>query len=122
MEAPLAGLATIAATLGHAPDPAKSTLRLAAPAEFTATRLPSTLVELTASGMIVHVALGLAQDLSEELGRDHHDLVISTVRPGGGLAVIAYAQHQPIIRRWWRHVLGVRPPLRPGWWYPTCMR
>jgi DNA-binding transcriptional LysR family regulator len=83
----------------------------------------------------VRVRLGLADELLAELSDGRLDLVVSAIRPRrAGLhaeplcdeefvlvgapgtdpsaRLLAYAEELPIIRRWWRHVLGSPPPRR----------
>jgi DNA-binding transcriptional LysR family regulator len=149
--APLSELEEIAAQLAGETDLSRATVRLGAPAELTERALVAALTRLAATGMRVHVTLGLADDLLARLATGRLDLVVSTVKPPprtawqaihdeefvlvaspqvaqgvdqnllrthparaiNGLPRIAYDHHQSIIRRWWRHVLGVPPSPDP---------
>ncbi|GAA0445852.1 LysR family transcriptional regulator [Streptomyces sp. NPDC046215] len=66
------------------PDPHR-TLHLAGPPEFTALRALPALTPLINKGLAVRTAHGTAEELFENLAAGHHDLVITTSRPRGGL-------------------------------------
>ncbi|MCR6489402.1 LysR family transcriptional regulator [Amycolatopsis sp. OK19-0408] len=121
-------------------DPFASPVHLAGPAELTTLRVLPALAGLVASGLRLRVTFGLADDLLAGLAQRRFDLVVSTIRPRGrGFAatpltdeefvlvgprgftgdprtapLVAYAEDLPIIRRYWRSVLGVRPPAGPA--------
>ncbi len=78
---PLTDLEAVAATLGGASDLSRTTLRLGAPAEFTERLLPAALASLAGTGMTVHLTLGLADRLRDDLAEGRLDLVVSTVKP-----------------------------------------
>ncbi|MEU4428410.1 substrate-binding domain-containing protein, partial [Actinoplanes sp. NPDC024001] len=106
------------------------------PAELMTARVLPALAGTIAAGVDVRVRLGLADDLLAELVAGRLDLVVSAIRPRrGGLhaeplcdeefvlvgtpgmdpaiaPLLAYAEELPIVRRWWRHVLGAPPPKR----------
>ncbi|MEU8634954.1 LysR family transcriptional regulator [Amycolatopsis sp. NPDC048633] len=126
-------------TVGEA-DPFAAPVHLAGPAELTTARVLPALAGLVASGLKLRVTFGLADDLLAGLSQRRSDLVVSTIRPRGrGLTatpltdeefvlvgprgfdgdprtapLVAYAEDLPIIRRYWRSVLGVRPPAGPS--------
>ncbi|WP_328469554.1 LysR family transcriptional regulator [Actinoplanes sp. NBC_00393] len=136
LDGPLDALAAVAAGLTGAAGPAGRTLHLGGPAELMTARVLPALAGTIAAGVSVRVQLGLADDLLADLAAGRLDLVVSAIRPrrGGisaeplcdeefllvgapGLAfsaapLLAYAEELPIIRRWWRHVLGTPPPKR----------
>jgi DNA-binding transcriptional LysR family regulator len=115
-------------------------VHLAGPAELTTARVLPALAGLVASGLSLRVSFGLADDLLAGLAQRRFDLVISTIRPRGRgftatpltdeefvlvgprgftgdprtAPLVAYAEDLPIIRRYWRSVLGVRPPPGPA--------
>ncbi|SFW91839.1 LysR family transcriptional regulator [Amycolatopsis australiensis] len=115
-------------------------VHLAGPAELTTMRVLPALTGLVASGLRLRVTFGLAEDLLAGLAQRRFDVVVSTIRPRGrGLTatpltdeefvlvgprgfdgdprtapLVAYAEDLPIIRRYWRSVLGVRPPSGPA--------
>ncbi len=121
-------------------DPAGRTLHLGGPAELTTARVLPALAGTIAAGVSVRVRLGLADDLLAELAEGRLDLVVSAIRPRrAGLhaeplcdeefvlvaapsllpvadlqraPLMSYAEELPIVRRWWRHVLGQAPPKR----------
>jgi DNA-binding transcriptional LysR family regulator len=121
-------------------DPFAVPVHLAGPAELTTARVLPALAGLVASGLQLRVSFGLADDLLAGLTQRRYDLVVSTIRPRGrgfaatpltdeefvlvgprGFAadprtapLVAYAEDLPIIRRYWRSVLGVRPPAGPA--------
>ncbi|WIY07238.1 LysR family transcriptional regulator [Amycolatopsis mongoliensis] len=121
-------------------DPFAAPVHLAGPAELTTVRVLPALAGLVASGLKLRVTFGLADDLLAGLSQRRFDLVVSTIRPRGrGLTatpltdeefvlvgqrgfdgdprtapLVAYAEDLPIIRRYWRSVLGVRPPAGPS--------
>ena len=142
LDGPLDTLAGIAAELrGGTGQPAR-TLHLGGPAELMSARVLPALAGTIAGGLTVRVQLGLADDLLTDLSAGRLDLVVSAIRPrraglhaeplcdeefllvgapdlAGGLdpglrdvPLLAYAEELPIVRRWWRHVLGVPPPKR----------
>ena len=120
-------------------DPFAAPVHLAGPVELTTVKVLPALAGLVASGLRLRVTFGLADALLEGLAQRRYDLVVSTVRPRGrGFTaepltdeefvlvaargwrgdprtspLIAYAEDLPIIRRYWRTVLGVRPPAGP---------
>ncbi|UOX93367.1 LysR family transcriptional regulator [Amycolatopsis sp. FBCC-B4732] len=128
------------ATVAVGDDPFAAPVHLAGPAELTTTRVLPALTGLVASGLRLRVTFGLADDLLAGLAQRRFDLVVSTIRPRRrGLAatpltdeefvlvgprdfkgdprtapLVAYAEDLPIIRRYWRSVLGVRPPPGPA--------
>ncbi|WP_263855600.1 LysR family transcriptional regulator [Amycolatopsis eburnea] len=132
--------ALAAVTVGD--DPFAAPVHLAGPAELTTIRVLPALAGLVASGLRLRVTFGLADDLLAGLAERRYDLVVSTIRPRPrrrGLAatpltdeefvlvgprgfdgdprtapLVAYAEDLPIIRRYWRSVLGVRPPAGPA--------
>ncbi|WP_326951802.1 LysR family transcriptional regulator [Amycolatopsis sp. NBC_01307] len=115
-------------------------VHLAGPAELTTARVLPALADLVSDGLKLRVSFGLADDLLAGLAQRRFDLVVSTIRPRGrGFAatpltdeefvlvgprgftgdprtapLVAYAEDLPIIRRYWRSVLGVRPPAGPA--------
>ncbi|WP_229075506.1 LysR family transcriptional regulator [Actinoplanes sp. DH11] len=136
LDGPLDALAGIAGSLGGSPG---NTLHLGGPAELMTARVLPALSGVIAGGVSVRVRLGLADDLLADLSAGRLDLVVSSVRPRRaglhaeplcdeefvlvgaraftgrdpeGLPLLAYAEELPIIRRWWRHVLGHPPPRR----------
>ncbi|GHG09652.1 LysR family transcriptional regulator [Amycolatopsis bullii] len=126
-------------TVGEA-DPFAAPVHLAGPAELTAERVLPALAGLVASGLELRVTFGLADDLLAGLTQRRFDLVVSTIRPRGRgftatpltdeefvlvgpggftgdprtAPLVAYAEDLPIIRRYWRSVLGTRPPAGPA--------
>lgn len=116
-------------------EPFAAPVHLAGPVELTTVKVLPALAGLVASGLQLRVTFGLADALLEGLEQRRFDLVVSTVRPRGrGFTVapltdeefvlvaargwrgdprtsplIGYAEDLPIIRRYWRTVLGVRP-------------
>ncbi|WP_370444745.1 substrate-binding domain-containing protein [Amycolatopsis sp. CA-128772] len=122
------------------PDPFASPVHLAGPAELTAARVLPALADLVGGGLELRVTFGLADDLLAGLAQRRFDLVVSTIRPRGRgftatpltdeefvlvgprgftgdprtARLVAYAEDLPIIRRYWRSVLGARPPARPA--------
>ncbi|MGW5717191.1 LysR family transcriptional regulator [Amycolatopsis sp. NPDC003865] len=128
-----------ALTVGEA-DPFAAPVHLAGPAELTTMRVLPALAGLVSAGLRLRVTFGLADDLLAGLAQRRFDLVVSTIRPRGrGLTatpltdeefvlvgprgftgdprsapLVAYAEDLPIIRRYWRSVLGVRPPSGPA--------
>ena len=133
LDGPMDSLAAVVAGLSGAPA-AGRTLQLGGPAELMSARVLPALAGVIASGTDVRVRLGLADDLLAELSDGRLDLVVSAIRPrraglravplcdeefvlvaapGQGYAkLLSYAEDLPIIRRWWRHVLGTPPPRR----------
>ncbi|GLY43561.1 LysR family transcriptional regulator [Amycolatopsis sp. NBRC 101858] len=121
-------------------DPFTAPVHLAGPAELTTVRVLPALAGLVTAGLKLRVTFGLADDLLAGLSQRRFDLVVSTIRPRGrGLTatpltdeefvlvgprgfsgdprtapLVAYAEDLPIIRRYWRSVLGVRPPSGPS--------
>ncbi|MEV6350759.1 LysR family transcriptional regulator [Actinoplanes sp. NPDC051851] len=110
------------------------TLHLGGPAELMTARVLPALSEYKRH---IRVKLGLADDLLTELSAGRLDLVVSAVRPRKAgihaeplcdeeftlvaahkitdiseISLLSYAEDLPIIRRWWRHVLGAPPPNR----------
>ncbi|MEU8662048.1 LysR family transcriptional regulator [Actinoplanes philippinensis] len=133
LDGPMDALAAVASGLAGSPS-AGRTLHLGGPAEFMSARVLPALAGVIAGGTDVRVRLGLADDLLAELSDGRLDLVVSAIRPRrAGLRaeplcdeefvlvgraeqapdrLLAYAEDLPIIRRWWRHVLGTPPPKR----------
>ncbi|MFC4071097.1 LysR family transcriptional regulator [Actinoplanes subglobosus] len=133
LDGPMDALAGVASGLLGLPA-AGRTLHLGGPAELMSARVLPALAGVIAGGTDVRVRLGLADDLLAELSDGRLDLVVSAIRPRrAGLhaeplcdeefvlvaapgvdfsRLLAYAEELPIIRRWWRHVLGVPPPRR----------
>ncbi|BBH68872.1 LysR family transcriptional regulator [Actinoplanes sp. OR16] len=131
LDGPLDALAGVAGSLGSEPD---RTLLLGGPAELMTERVLPALAGTIGGGVSVRVRLGLADDLLADLSAGQLDLVVSAVRPRrAGLhaeplcdeefvlvgtsdvsdkPLLSYAEDMPIIRRWWRHVLGSPPPKR----------
>ncbi|MFG2195593.1 LysR family transcriptional regulator [Streptomyces sp. NPDC048639] len=64
---------------------AERTLHLAGPPEFTAQRALPALTPLIGQGLDLRTAFGSAEDTLDGLAAGHHDLVITTARPRGGL-------------------------------------
>ncbi|MFG1641139.1 LysR family transcriptional regulator [Amycolatopsis sp. NPDC049252] len=121
-------------------DPFAAPVHLAGPAELTTLRVLPALAGLVVSGLKLRVTFGLADELLAGLSQRRFDLVVSTIRPRGrgftatpltdeefvlvgpqGFSgdprtapLVAYAEDLPIIRRYWRSVLGVRPPPGPA--------
>ncbi|EOD69878.1 LysR family transcriptional regulator [Amycolatopsis vancoresmycina DSM 44592] len=117
-----------------------SPVHLAGPAELTTVRVLPALAGLVARGLELRVTFGLADDLLAGLAQRRFDLVVSTIRPRGRgftatpltdeefvlvgpsgftgdprtAPLVAYAEDLPIIRRYWRTVLGTRPPAGPA--------
>ncbi|WP_328969594.1 LysR family transcriptional regulator [Streptomyces sp. NBC_00239] len=68
------------------PDAGLRTLHLAGPPEFLTLRVLPALTPLIARGQMLRTALpGDAQDALAGLAAGHHDLVVTTARPRGGL-------------------------------------
>lgn len=133
LDGPMDALAGVASGLLGLPA-AGRTLHLGGPAELMSARVLPALAGVIAGGTDVRVRLGLADDLLAELSDGRLDLVVSAIRPRrAGLhaeplcdeefvlvaapgvdfsRLLAYAEELPIIRRWWRHVLGTPPPKR----------
>ncbi|MBB2948712.1 DNA-binding transcriptional LysR family regulator [Actinoplanes lutulentus] len=132
LDGPLDALAGVAGSLGSTPD---HTLHLGGPAELMTARVLPALKTTIAAGISVRVRLGLADGLLADLAEGRLDVVVSAVRlrragvyaeplydeeftlvgaPGTGKEqpLLSYAEDMPIIRRWWRHVLGAPPPRR----------
>ncbi|WP_432092254.1 LysR family transcriptional regulator [Streptomyces sp. bgisy100] len=65
--------------------PARRTLHLAGPPEFTALRVLPALMPLLAQGPALRTAFGGAEETLGGLAAGHHDLAITTARPRGGL-------------------------------------
>lgn len=121
-------------------DPFAARVHLAGPAELTTARVLPALAGLVASGLKLRVTFGLADDLLSGLAQRRFDLVVSTIRPRGRgftatpltdeefvlvgppgfdgdprtAPLVACAEDLPIIRRYWRSVLGVQPPSGPA--------
>ncbi|MDI6100940.1 LysR family transcriptional regulator [Actinoplanes sp. NEAU-A12] len=135
LDGPMDALAGVASGLLGEAGPAGRTLHLGGPAELMSTRVLPALAGVIAAGVEVRVRLGLADELLAELSDGRLDLVVSAIRPRrSGLhaeplcdeefvlvgapgvdvsaGLLAYAEELPIIRRWWRHVLGTPPPKR----------
>ncbi|GIF16818.1 LysR family transcriptional regulator [Actinoplanes teichomyceticus] len=140
LDGPMDALTGVAAGLHEAAEPAGRTLHLGGPAELMTARVLPALAGTIAAGVSVRVRLGLADDLLTELSQGRLDLVVSAIRPRrAGLhaeplcdeefvlvadpailplpdlhqaPLLAYAEELPIVRRWWRHVLGSPPPRR----------
>ncbi|MEV6305897.1 LysR family transcriptional regulator [Actinoplanes sp. NPDC051861] len=135
LDGPLDALAAVAGGLGEAPGPAGRTLHLGGPAELMSARVLPALAGTIAAGVTVRVRLGLAEELLSELSGGQLDLVVSAIRPrrSGVFAeplcdeefvlvgapgktfrpdarLLAYGEELPIIRRWWRHLLGTPVP------------
>ncbi|WP_410591840.1 LysR family transcriptional regulator [Amycolatopsis sp. lyj-23] len=122
------------------PDPFATPVHLAGPTELTTARVLPALAALVARGLRLRVTFGLADDLLAGLAQRRFDLVVSTIRPRGrgftatpltdeefvlvgppGFSgdlrtapLVAYAEDLPIVRRYWRSVLGTRPPAAPA--------
>ncbi|GIE36318.1 LysR family transcriptional regulator [Actinoplanes italicus] len=133
LDGPMDALAAVASGLSGSPM-AGRTLHLGGPAELVSTRVLPALAGVIAAGTDVRVRLGLAEDLLAELSDGRLDLVVSAIRPrraglhaeplcdeefvlvaaspGNRERLLAYAEDLPIVRRWWRHVLGTPPPKR----------
>jgi DNA-binding transcriptional LysR family regulator len=140
LDGPMDALSAVASGLSGSP-PAGRTLHLGGPAELVSTRVLPALAGVIAAGTDVRVRLGLAEDLLAELSDGRLDLVVSAIRPrraglraeplcdeefvlvaathgnaaaspGNNEKLLAYAEDLPIVRRWWRHVLGTPPPKR----------
>jgi DNA-binding transcriptional LysR family regulator len=133
LDGPMDALAAVASGL-VGPPTAGRTLHLGGPAELMSARVLPALAGVIAGGTDVRVRLGLADDLLAELSDGRLDLVVSAIRPRrAGLhaeplcdeefvlvaapgvdygRLMAYAEELPIVRRWWRHVLGTPPPKR----------
>lgn len=132
LDGPMDSLAAVAAGLLGSPV-AGRTLHLGGPAELMSARVLPALAGVIADGIDVRVRLGLADELLSELSDGRLDLVVSAIRPrkpglrseplcdeefvlvgapGVERPLLAYAEDLPIIRRWWRHVLGTPPPKR----------
>jgi len=123
----LAGLA------GEAP----RAVHIGGPAEILSVKVLPRIREVAdAVGVPLRFRFGLADELLDDLAARSLDLVVSSVRPSGrGLSfvpaydeefalvaapawlgtppdeipVVAYAEHLPIVRRYWRSVFGRRP-------------
>jgi DNA-binding transcriptional LysR family regulator len=115
-------------------DPFARAVLLGGPAELlTEVALPL-LAPLVGEGLRLRVSFGLADDLLNALSAGRLDLVVSTVPPrrrgvraepaydesfvlvgapgqSTDAPMIAYAEDLPIIRRYWRLVYGMRPPM-----------
>jgi DNA-binding transcriptional LysR family regulator len=126
LDGPMDALAGVASSLLGTSGQAGRTLHLGGPAELMSARVLPALAGLIAGGTDVRVRLGLADE--------RLDLVVSAIRPRrAGLRaeplcdeefvlvaapgvdfsnLLSYAEELPIIRRWWRHVLGTPPPKR----------
>jgi DNA-binding transcriptional LysR family regulator len=133
LDGPMDALTAVASGLLGSPA-AGRTVHLGGPAELMSARVLPALAGVIAGGTDVRVRLGLADDLLAELADGRLDLVVSAIRPrraglhaeplcdeefvlvaapGVDLShLLAYAEELPIIRRWWRHVLGTPPPKR----------
>jgi DNA-binding transcriptional LysR family regulator len=133
LDGPMDAVAAVASGLTGVPA-AGRTLHVGGPAELMSVRVLPALAPVIAGGTDVRVRLGLAEDLLAELSDGRLDLVVSAIRPRrAGLraeplcdeefvlvaapgvdcsALLSYAEELPIIRRWWRHVLGTPPPRR----------
>ncbi|WP_433831767.1 LysR family transcriptional regulator [Actinoplanes sp. CA-015351] len=132
LDGPLDALAGVAGSLGNTAD---HTLHLGGPAELMTARVMPALATTFAAGLSVRVRLGLADDLLADLTEGRLDMVVSAIRPrragvyaeplydeeftlvgvpgaDKGQPLLSYAEDMPIIRRWWRHVLGSPPPRR----------
>ncbi|AEK40133.1 LysR family transcriptional regulator [Amycolatopsis mediterranei S699] len=122
------------------PEPFAAPVHLAGPAELTTARVLPALAGLVACGLELRVTFGLADDLLAGLAQRRFDLVVSTIRPRGRgftatpltdeefvlvgprgftgdprtAPLVAYAEDLPIIRRYWRSVLGTRPSAGPA--------
>ncbi len=133
-------LDALAGVVARPPDPFATPVHLAGPAELTTLRVLPALAGLVASGLELRVTFGLADDLLAGLAQRRFDLVVSTIRPRGRsftataltdeefvlvarrgfdgdprtARLVAYAEDLPIIRRYWRSVLGARPPAGPA--------
>jgi DNA-binding transcriptional LysR family regulator len=131
--------ALAAVAVGEA-GPFSAPVHLAGPAELTTVRVLPALAGLVARGLELRVTFGLADDLLAGLAQRRFDLVVSTIRPRGRgftatpltdeefvlvgprgftgdprtAPLVAYAEDLPIIRRYWRTVLGTRPPTGPA--------
>jgi DNA-binding transcriptional LysR family regulator len=134
LDGPMDALAGVASSLLGTSGQAGRTLHLGGPAELMSARVLPALAGLIAGGTDVRVRLGLADELLAELSDGRLDLVVSAIRPRrAGLRaeplcdeefvlvaapgvdfsnLLSYAEELPIIRRWWRHVLGTPPPKR----------
>jgi DNA-binding transcriptional LysR family regulator len=133
LDGPMDALTGVASGLLGSPATGR-TLHLGGPAELMSARVLPALAGVIAGGTDVRVRLGLADDLLAELSDGRLDLVVSAIRPRrAGLhaeplcdeefvlvasspvkpdRLLSYAEELPIIRRWWRHVLGTPPPKR----------
>ncbi|MEU8243176.1 LysR family transcriptional regulator [Actinoplanes missouriensis] len=132
LDGPLDALAGVAGSLGAEPE---RTLHLGGPAELMTARVLPALAGVIATGVSVRAQLGLADDLLGDLSAGRLDMVVSAIRPRrAGLRaeplcdeefvlvgasqktdksrLMSYAEDMPIVRRWWRHVLGAPPPRR----------
>lgn len=131
--------ALTAVAVGEA-GPFTAPVHLAGPAELTTVRVLPALAGLVGRGLELRVTFGLADDLLAGLVQRRFDLVVSTIRPRGRgftatpltdeefvlvgprgfpgdprtAPLVAYAEDLPIIRRYWRTVLGTRPPAGPA--------
>ncbi len=120
-------------------NPFAAPVHLGGPVELTTVKVLPALAGLVACGLQLRVTFGLADALLEGLAQRRFDLVVSTVRPRGREFAVApltdeefvlvaargwrddprtspligYAEDLPIVRRYWRTVLGVRPPAGP---------
>lgn len=117
-------------------------VRLAGPSELLCTRVLPALADLVASGVQLRVAQGMTDPLIDEMRSGQHDLVIATRRPRGGalrsvpladeeyvliaapnwagpepdlaaIPLVSYAEDMPIVRRYWRMLLGRATPPGP---------
>ncbi|TIC87865.1 LysR family transcriptional regulator [Nocardioides sp. GY 10113] len=120
-------------------------VQLAGPAEFVAEIALPALAPIIRSGIRVRVTTGLAADLLTGLRGGQFDLVVAAERPRGrplpfeplgdeefvlvgapsslgtplgDLPVLSYAHDLPILRRYWRHVLGTRIDVEPALTFP----
>jgi DNA-binding transcriptional LysR family regulator len=134
LDGPMDALAGVASALAGGGDRAGRTLHVGGPAELMSARVLPALAGTLAGGTDVRIRLGLAEELLAELSDGRLDLVISAIRPRrSGIRaeplcdeefvlvaapgvdftdLLSYAEELPIIRRWWRHVLGAPPPRR----------
>lgn len=123
---------------GSAWDGPSPAVHVGGPAELLSTRVVPRLPELlTGSRATVHLRFGLADDLLRALIARELDITVSAVRPSArglsatplmdeefalvaaprwagseldAIPLLAYAEHLPIVRRYWRSVFD-RPPV-----------